>query len=305
MSDPPRLEAALVLASIGQAVITTDLDGIVVDWNPAAEELYGWTAEEAIGRKIQELTATDKVNGTAEEIMAALRQRTTWTGGTPVYRKDGTVFPALVTSSGIYRDGDLVGVVSVSTNLGKVLRPFLERSTDAALMLRTDAVITYASPTVFELFGWSEDEVVGHRIVPFVHPDDRAALADFLQDVVAKPGAHAPLELRVRRDEAWTWAEAAFTNLLDDPVVRGFVCKLRPNPRRAALEQAETLAGQLKVALDSRLIIEQAKGYLAGRDSVTVEAAFERLRRHARSNHLSIHEVCRRVVQGELLLPAS
>lgn len=302
-SDVSGPDPARILASIGQAVIVTDLDGVVTYWNKVAEELYGWTAEEALGRKVEDLTVPNLAKEQAEEVMAALRKGTPWTGGFPAGRKDGTVFPALVTDASILREGEVIGIVGVSTNLGNVLRPFLERSTDAAIMLRSDAVITYASPAVQELFGWPEREVVGQPIVPFVHPDDRAALADFLLDLASNRGAHPPLELRVRKDGTWVWAEAAFTNLLDDPVVRGFVCKLRPSPRRAAQEQAETLASQLKLALDSRLIIEQAKGFLAGRDGVTMEAAFERLRRHARSNHLSIHDVCRRVVAGELVLP--
>ena len=59
---------------------------------------------------------------------------------------------------------------------------------------------------------------------------------------LADPGAHPPVELRVRRDEGWVWAEAALTNLLDDPTVRGVVCNLRHSLRRAAHEEAETRA---------------------------------------------------------------
>ena len=88
------------------------------------------------------------------EIMAALRDGVPWSGGFPVRRKDGTTFPALVTDAGVHREGRLVAIVGVSTNLGSAIRPLLERSTDAALLLRHDAVITYASPAVETLFGW-------------------------------------------------------------------------------------------------------------------------------------------------------
>jgi len=44
-----RFQAAL-LDSVGQAVIATDIGGIVIYWNSAAERLYGWTAQEATGR---------------------------------------------------------------------------------------------------------------------------------------------------------------------------------------------------------------------------------------------------------------
>lgn len=297
-----RIEPAEQLAAIGQAVITTDVQGVVVYWNRAAQDLYGWTPDEAIGRNIALLTVPEMAQEVAADIMAALRDGIPWSGGFPVRRKDGSRFPALVTDAGIYRDGTLVGIIGVSTNLGTALRPLLERSTDAALVMRSDAVVTYASPAVRQLFGWREEEIIEQSIVPLLHPDDRHALGRFVQKTLAEPGAHPPLELRVRRDEGWAWAEAALTNLLDDPVVRGVVCNLRLSPRRTAHEAAENRAQQLQTALDSRVIIQQAKGYLAGRDGISPEAAFERLRHHARARHLAIRDVARGVIDGDALV---
>ena len=297
-----RIEPAEQLAAIGQAVITTDVQGVVVYWNRAAQDLYGWTPDEAIGRNIALLTVPEMAQEVAADIMAALRDGIPWSGGFPVRRKDGCRFPALVTDAGIYRDGTLVGIIGVSTNLGAALRPLLERSTDAALVMRSDAVVTYASPAVRQLFGWRQEEIIGRSIVPLLHPDDRHALGRFVQKILAEPGAHPPLELRVRRDEGWAWAEAALTNLLDDPVVRGVVCNLRLSPRRTAHEEAENRAQQLQTALDSRVIIQQAKGYLAGRDGISPEAAFERLRHHARARHLAIRDVARGVIDGDALV---
>jgi AmiR/NasT family two-component response regulator len=51
------------------------------------------------------------------------------------------------------------------------------------------------------------------------------------------------------------------------------------------------------------VIIEQAKGYLAGRSGITVDAAFDLLRRYARSHHLAMRDVAHRVVDGDLPLP--
>jgi AmiR/NasT family two-component response regulator len=53
---------------------------------------------------------------------------------------------------------------------------------------------------------------------------------------------------------------------------------------------------QLEQALESRLVIEQAKGVLAERHSLGVEVAFEVLRRGARSSRRKIHDVAREVV---------
>jgi AmiR/NasT family two-component response regulator len=61
---------------------------------------------------------------------------------------------------------------------------------------------------------------------------------------------------------------------------------------------AEERAAQLQHALDSRIIIEQAKGVLAQQHRVTPEAAWEALRTYARSHRLRVHEVSKRVVDG-------
>ncbi|MEV1025004.1 GAF and ANTAR domain-containing protein [Streptomyces sp. NPDC050264] len=67
--------------------------------------------------------------------------------------------------------------------------------------------------------------------------------------------------------------------------------------QRAVSEQM-TVNAQLQMALDSRIIIEQAKGYLAHRLDTDVEEAFVRLRGHARSSHLRLTELARQVLLG-------
>jgi ANTAR domain len=53
---------------------------------------------------------------------------------------------------------------------------------------------------------------------------------------------------------------------------------------------------QLQTALDSRVVIEQAKGILAERSSITPEEAFERMRRDARSRRMKLHELAADIV---------
>ncbi len=66
-----------------------------------------------------------------------------------------------------------------------------------------------------------------------------------------------------------------------------------------AVRRGEVLSGQLQTALDSRVIIEQAKGVLAQRGAVAM-VAFERLRAYARDNNLRLSEVARQVVETDL-----
>lgn len=66
---------------------------------------------------------------------------------------------------------------------------------------------------------------------------------------------------------------------------------------RAGLE-AQVLNEQLQQALNSRVVIEQAKGVAAERAGLSVEQAFTALRTHARSNNLRLADVARGVIEG-------
>nr|MBA3600598.1 PAS domain S-box protein [Acidobacteriota bacterium] len=66
-----RFQAHL-LDTVEQSVIATDLDGTVIYWNHFAGKLYGWTAEEAMGRSIMELTTPNIMAEQASEIMSLL-----------------------------------------------------------------------------------------------------------------------------------------------------------------------------------------------------------------------------------------
>ena len=63
-----------------------------------------------------------------------------------------------------------------------------------------------------------------------------------------------------------------------------------------AIRRGEVVSEQLQTALDSRVVIEQAKGVLAQHGIVTMETAFDRLRRYSRGHNLLLGEVARRVI---------
>ncbi|MDX1661669.1 MAG: PAS domain S-box protein [Gemmatimonadota bacterium] len=109
---------AELLDAVGQAVMATDLDGRILYWNRAAEELYGWSEEETLGRDVLEVTPTVHSRDEAGEIMETLRGGESWTGEFEVQRKDGSTFTALVTNAPIEdEEGNLAGIIGVSTDL--------------------------------------------------------------------------------------------------------------------------------------------------------------------------------------------
>jgi hypothetical protein len=67
-----------------------------------------------------------------------------------------------------------------------------------------------------------------------------------------------------------------------------------------AIRRGEVLTEQLQAALNSRVIIEQAKGVLAQRGNLTMHAAFDRLRHYARGHNLRLTEVARQIVETDL-----
>ena len=234
-----RPSADEMLQALGHAVIATDASGTVLYWNGAAEQMYGWPADEAVGRDITEVTVPEVSQQAAQEIMAALREGRAWSGGFPVRRRGGEVLHALVTDSGVYRDGELIGIVGVSLNLGDAVRHLMERSSDAAVLLDERRVVSYASPAVANLFGWPVDGVVGSSLTERIHPEDHEVFDELLE---ADPTAAERVgELRVRTDGAWSWVEVAVTDLYPQPGSRSVVCNIRRSERLARIEERERL----------------------------------------------------------------
>jgi diguanylate cyclase (GGDEF)-like protein/PAS domain S-box-containing protein len=124
-----RFQAKL-LEAVGQSVIATDLEGSILYWNSAAEELYGWSSEEALGRNLRDLTVPDELLNRAEEIRSELRAGRTWSGEMLLRRKDGSRMPIFGTASPIFDErGNLAGMIGVSTDISerKALEAELER----------------------------------------------------------------------------------------------------------------------------------------------------------------------------------
>ena len=109
---------ANLLSTVGQAAIATNLDGVVKYWNKAAETIYGWNAEEAIGNDIMRLTPTDSNKKEADQIMAVLKKGQIWEGEFQVQKKDGTIFPVRIANSPIYDEDNLLsGIIGISTDI--------------------------------------------------------------------------------------------------------------------------------------------------------------------------------------------
>lgn len=112
-----RFQARL-LDAVEQAVIATDLEGKILYWNFYAEWLYGWLASEAIGANVLDIVPSTSTRAEAEEILSRIRHGDSWSGEFLTRKKDGSVFPAMVTDSPIHDEhGQLIGIVGVSFDI--------------------------------------------------------------------------------------------------------------------------------------------------------------------------------------------
>jgi two-component system, cell cycle sensor histidine kinase and response regulator CckA len=112
-----RFQAHL-LNTVQQAVIATDPDGVIIFWNGYAETLYGWLAEDALGRHISELVVGEDGGSHWKEISSRMEANKPWTREQMLRRKDGSVFHALTTlSTMLDESGAREGIVGVSIDL--------------------------------------------------------------------------------------------------------------------------------------------------------------------------------------------
>ncbi|XP_031257757.1 serine/threonine-protein kinase BCK1/SLK1/SSP31-like isoform X2 [Pistacia vera] len=112
-----------ILQSMGQSVHISDLDGRIIYWNRSAENLYGYSAAEALGHNAIELLSDPRDFDVAHNMVHRVTMGERWTGQFPVKNKTGERFLAVVTNTPFYDDdGTLVGIICVSSDS----RPFLE-----------------------------------------------------------------------------------------------------------------------------------------------------------------------------------
>ena len=122
------LAASALLEQVHNAVIATDMNGVITSWNRFAEHLYGWAASDVIGRDILDVTVGAGSAAQAQEIMRSMAEQGSWEGEFEVLRKDGSRFVAHVIDA-VVRDerGIPVGVVGVSYDVTPRIRAETER----------------------------------------------------------------------------------------------------------------------------------------------------------------------------------
>jgi PAS domain S-box-containing protein len=162
------------------------LDGTITGWNPAAERLFGFTAAEAIGNRIDIIVAPERHDEVDEILRRIAQGETVEHYETVRRRKDGREVPvALVVSPIRSASGEIVGASKIARDISESRRTqtalkqeieerqrIFETSQDLILVTDTAGSFVQVSPSSMIILGYRPEEMIGHSAVEFIHPDD-------------------------------------------------------------------------------------------------------------------------------------
>jgi PAS domain S-box-containing protein len=118
-------------------------------------------------------------------------------------------------------------------------RALVDQISDVLCLLDESGRITYVSPSLSRVLGYSPEERLGHSAFELLYPDQREKAEALSKAALEKPGETQRFEGWVRhQDGTWRWVEAFLTNLLHDPDVGAVVLTYRDLTARKRTEEA-------------------------------------------------------------------
>jgi PAS domain S-box-containing protein len=201
---------ARVVESSDDAIVSKDLNGFITSWNRAAERMFGYTAEEALGRSIRMIIPADRQDE-EDLVLSRIRAGESVTHLETIrQRKNGTRIPISLTVSPIFDDaGKVIGASKIARDISdrsrgviaaRRLAAVVESSDDAIVTKDLTSTITSWNPAAARMFGYSEEEAIG-RSIRMIIPDE---LQDEEDVVLAKIRAGEKVDhyetVRMRKD---------------------------------------------------------------------------------------------------------
>jgi PAS domain S-box-containing protein len=267
LSATPRQWFEVTLSSIGDGVITADVDGNVTFLNPVAEELTGWSGLEARGRSLE--TVFPIVNeetraATANPALRAMREGRIFglANHTVLLTKDGREVPIDDSGAPIRTDrGELLGAVLVFRDISErrraeaahaLLAAIVDSSEDAIISKRIDGIITSWNAAAERMFEYTAAEAVGQPITIIIPPnrlDEEAMIIRRLRQgervdhfsTVRTTKSGRPIDISVTvspvRDKHGNVIGAS-------KIARDITARIRVDEERAALLASERAARQ-------------------------------------------------------------
>ena len=272
-SSGPRTELASIVQSSDDAILSKDLNGIIHSWNKGAERIYGYSAEEMIGKHVSMLVPPNHPDDTVEIMQRLRRGERIEHYETTRRAKNGNILSVSLTISPIHDEaGAITGASTIARDISERkrseeelrrsrqalqeselrFRSLVQNSSDIISILDADGTIRYESPSIERILGYRPEELIGKNAFEFVHSDDRQRVINIFQEHLPTRGSISPVELRFRhRDGSWRTLEATGNNLLHEAGVAGIVVNSRDITERKRTE--EVLHATEKLATTGRL----------------------------------------------------
>jgi diguanylate cyclase (GGDEF)-like protein/PAS domain S-box-containing protein len=244
--------AAAVEAS-DAIVFATDVTGRVLRFNPAAERLSGWAADEIIGRHVREIRAGGNVvdldaiveAGDFMRVEGQWRHRAGMTRSIAfavTLRRDADGEPSYLVVSGVDVTDQRAAVAALESSERRH-RALVEHASDVVVVIDAEGIVRYLGPSGERVLGWRPEEVEGSSGFDLLPTADRPRVLQYLHETLEVPGTTSPREFHVvdRRGRPVLF-EAVANNQLHDPAVGGIILHLRDVSERRALEDRARLA---------------------------------------------------------------
>lgn len=247
----PRYEE-LVLQNISEIIVITDLQLCVQSWNSVAEQFYGIPAAEAIGKRVKDLVQFTFYETTMEEALRELEEKKIWRGKTSFTHPCGkTYFFSQTVKYVTDHDGREVGIMALGHNITdkqraedllvkseQFYRTLIADSLDLTLLLTPSGEITFASPAVKRILGYTEEELLHTNAFQYIHPEDQGwALQSFEQEVEENPEVKFILVRVLKKSGEWLPCMIRGHNLMANPAINAIAVYIHDDsPRRRATE---------------------------------------------------------------------
>jgi PAS domain S-box-containing protein len=170
-----------IIDSSRDAIISKDLNGIIRSWNRGAEDVFGYTADEAIGMPVTMLIPAERVNEEPGILARIRRGETVDHYETIRRRKDGTLIDISLTVSPIFdENGRVVGASKIArdvterkTNIAELAKmaAIVESASDAIIAKDLDGIIQSWNKGAETIFGYTAEEVIGKPVTILIPPE--------------------------------------------------------------------------------------------------------------------------------------
>lgn len=213
----------------------------VVRVNPEFTRMFGYTAEEAVGRPINQLLAPEHLRVSSIELTERVARGESVSVDTVRRRKDGTLLHVSILGTPIRVSGSQIAVYGIYRDITarkdaeervvereRYFRSLIENTSDIVAVVEADGRLRYVSPALERVLGMAPDTVCCSTLFALMYEDDAPAVEAAFAASIADPGRTIDGEARFRHaDGSWRLLVLTGRNLRADPAVGGIIVNLR------------------------------------------------------------------------------